>query len=73
MGGGRLYCSGRIVYMKEQLESNLLTKYAAGLMSNEELRNLEEWLRNNPQYRMTLAVIKQRVDAMVGTLARSGR
>ncbi len=53
--------------MKEQLESNLLTKYAAGLMSTEELRSMEDWLRNNPQYRMTLALIKQRVDAMVTT------
>jgi GrpB-like predicted nucleotidyltransferase (UPF0157 family) len=50
--------------MKEQLEANLLTKYAAGLMNNEELRSLEDWLRKNPQYKMTLALIKQRVDAM---------
>lgn len=50
--------------MKEQLEANLLTKYAAGLMSSEELRSLEDWLRKNPQYRTTLALIKQRVDAM---------
>ena len=57
--------------MKEQLESNLLTKYAAGLMSSEELRNLEDWLKKNPQYRMTLAVIKQRVDAMVSTVAQN--
>ncbi|MBS3913225.1 MAG: hypothetical protein KG003_01910 [Bacteroidetes bacterium] len=57
--------------MREQLESNLLTKYAAGLMTSEELRNLEDWLRKNPQYRMTLAVIKQRVDAMVGNLAQN--
>lgn len=59
--------------MKEQLESNLLTKYAAGLMTNEELRSLEEWLRNNPQHRLTLAVIKQRVDAMVGLMSRAAR
>lgn len=57
--------------MKEQLESNLLTKYAAGLMSTDELRSLEDWLKKNPQYRMTVAVIKQRVDAMVGSLATS--
>lgn len=55
--------------MKEQLEANLLTKYAAGLMNNEELRNLEDWLRSNPQYKMTLALIKQRVDAMVDTVS----
>ncbi len=55
--------------MKEQLESNLLTKYAAGLTTSEELRSIEEWLKKNPQFRMTLAVIKQNVDAMVGTLA----
>lgn len=56
--------------MKEQLESNLLTKYAAGLMNNEELRHLEEWLKQNPQYQMTLALIKQRVDAIVNTSGR---
>ncbi|MCC7297431.1 MAG: hypothetical protein IT244_03785 [Bacteroidia bacterium] len=55
--------------MKEQLESNLLTKYAAGLMTNDELRSLEDWLRKNPQYRTTVAVIKQRVDEMVGAIA----
>jgi GrpB-like predicted nucleotidyltransferase (UPF0157 family) len=57
--------------MKEQLESNILTKYAAGLMSSEELRSLEDWLRKNPQYQMTLAVIKQRVDAMKGAIAQN--
>ncbi|MBL7811911.1 MAG: hypothetical protein JNL57_06770 [Bacteroidetes bacterium] len=51
--------------MKEQLESNLITKYAAGLMNRDEASRLEEWLRKNPQYRMTVALIKQRVDAMV--------
>jgi hypothetical protein len=30
---------------KEQLESNTFTKYAAGLMQDEELRKLEEWLK----------------------------
>jgi anti-sigma factor RsiW len=50
--------------MKEQLESNLITKYAAGLMSNEEMKHLEEWLKRNPQYNVTVAIIKQRVDAM---------
>ena len=54
--------------MKEQLESNLLTKYAAGLMTSDELRNLEDWLRKNPQYRSTLAVVKQRVDALVSNM-----
>lgn len=55
--------------MKEQLEANLLTKYAAGLMNPDELKSLEDWLKKNPQYRMTLAVIKQRVDAMVHNVA----
>jgi anti-sigma factor RsiW len=53
--------------MKEQLESNLLTKYAAGLMSNEETRSIENWLKQNPQYQMTLALIKRQVDALVNT------
>ena len=53
------------------MESNLLTKYAAGLMNGEELRTLEDWLRKNPQYRMTLALIKQRVDAMVSAVAQN--
>ncbi len=57
--------------MKEQLESNILTKYAAGLMSSEELKGLEDWLRKNPQYQITLAVIKQRVDAMKGALSQN--
>jgi GrpB-like predicted nucleotidyltransferase (UPF0157 family) len=57
--------------MKEQLESNILTKYAAGLMTSEELRSLEDWLRKNPQYQITLAVIKQRVDAMKGALSQN--
>ncbi len=51
--------------MKEQLESNLLTKYAAGLMTPEELRKLEEWLKKNPQYMPTLAIIQKQVSAML--------
>lgn len=54
--------------MKEQLESNLITKYAAGLMSEVEMKKMEDWLKKNPQYLSTVAIIKQRVDAMVGTL-----
>lgn len=50
--------------MKEQLESNILTKYAAGLMEAEELRKLEDWLKQNPQFRTTLALIQQNVQAM---------
>jgi hypothetical protein len=38
---------------KEQLESNTFTKYAAGLMHDEELRKLEEWLKKNPQFKPT--------------------
>lgn len=56
--------------MKEQLESNLITKYAAGLMTREEMRNLEEWLRKNPQYNITVAIIKQQVDALVNASGR---
>ena len=50
---------------KEQLESNTFTKYAAGLMKEEELRTLEEWLKKNPQFKPTLAIIKQQVSAMM--------
>ena len=50
---------------KEQLESNTFTKYAAGLMKEEELRKLEEWLKKNPQFKPTLAIIKQQVSAMM--------
>ena len=50
--------------MKEQLESNILTKHAAGLMEAEELRKLEDWLKQNPQFRTTLALIQQNVRAM---------
>lgn len=56
--------------MKEQLESNLITKYAAGLMTREEMRSLEEWLRKNPQYNVTVAIIKQQVDALVNASGR---
>jgi hypothetical protein len=56
--------------MKEPLESNLLTKYAAGLMSRDEIKHLEEWLKKNPQYNMTVAIIKQQVDALVNTAGR---
>lgn len=56
--------------MKEQLESNLITKYVAGLMSREEMRSLEEWLRKNPQYNVTVAIIKQQVDALVNASGR---
>ncbi|MFN5218461.1 MAG: hypothetical protein ACK5CL_06830 [Sphingomonadales bacterium] len=56
--------------MKEQLESNLITKYAAGLMSSEEMKHLEEWLRKNPQYNITVAIIKQQVDALVNAAGR---
>lgn len=55
--------------MKEELEANLITKYAAGLMTTDESKSLEDWLKTNPQFRMTVAVIKQRVDAMVGALS----
>ena len=50
--------------MKEQLESNILTKYAAGLMEADELRKLEDWLKQNPQFKTTLALIQQNVRAM---------
>lgn len=56
--------------MKEQLESNLITKYAAGLMSREEIKYLEEWLKKNPQYNVTVAIIKQQVDALVNAAER---
>lgn len=50
---------------KEQLESNTFTKYAAGLMKDDELRKLEDWLKKNPQFKPTLAIIKQQVSAML--------
>ena len=50
---------------KEQLESNTFTKYAAGLMQEEELRKLEEWLKKNPQLKPTLTIIKQQESAMM--------
>ena len=50
---------------KEQLESNTFTKYAAGLMKEEELGKLEEWLKKIPQFKPTLAIIKQQVSAMM--------
>jgi GrpB-like predicted nucleotidyltransferase (UPF0157 family) len=50
--------------MKEQLESNVLTKYAAGLMEADELRILEDWLKQNPQFMNTLAFVQQQVKAM---------
>jgi hypothetical protein len=59
-----LYSSTRNTPMKEQLESNILTKYAAGLMEAEELSKLEDWLKQNPQFRTTLALIQQNVMAM---------
>ena len=42
---------------KEQLESNTFTKYAAGLMHDEELRKLEEWLKKNPQFKPSKPLI----------------
>lgn len=59
--------TGKIM-TKEQLESNTFTKYAAGLMQDEELRKLEEWLKKNPQFKPTLAIIKQQVSAMMPKL-----
>ncbi len=59
-----LYSLTRNTPMKEQLESNILTKYAAGLMEAEELSKLEDWLKQNPQFRTTLALIQQNVMAM---------
>jgi len=59
-----LYSLARNTPMKEQLESNILTKYAAGLMEAEELSKLEDWLKQNPQFRTTLALIQQNVMAM---------
>jgi len=59
-----LYLLARNTPMKEQLESNILTKYAAGLMEAEELSKLEDWLKQNPQFRTTLALIQQNVMAM---------
>jgi hypothetical protein len=40
-------------------------------MTGEEVRALEEWLKKNPQFSVTVAVIKQRVDALVNTAARA--
>jgi len=63
---GQLPLSGKRQTMtKEQLESNTFTKYAAGLMQEEELKKLEEWLKKNPQFKPTLAIIKQQVSAMM--------
>ena len=59
--------TGKIL-TKEQLESNTFTKYAAGLMHDEELRKLEDWLKKNPQFKPTLAIIKQQVSAMMPQL-----
>lgn len=53
-----------VILMKEQLESNVITKYAAGLMSKEESRKLEDWLKQNPQFMNTVAIIQQQVKAM---------
>ncbi len=50
--------------MKEQLESNLITKYAAGLMELEEQTQWEKWLQENPQFSTTVALIQQQVQAM---------
>lgn len=50
---------------KEQLESNSFTKYAAGLMQDDELQKLEDWLKRNPQFKTTLAIIKQQVSAIM--------
>lgn len=64
IGNRLLYSLARNTPMKEQLESNILTKYAAGLMEAEELSKLEDWLKQNPQFRTTLALIQQNVMAM---------
>jgi hypothetical protein len=64
MAARLLYSIARNTPMKEQLESNILTKYAAGLMEAEELSKLEDWLKQNPQFRTTLALIQQNVMAM---------
>ena len=50
MAARLLYSIARNTPMKEQLESNILTKYAAGLMEAEELSKLEDWLKQNPQF-----------------------
>jgi hypothetical protein len=34
-------------------------------MSADELKKLEEWLKKNPQYMPTLAVIQKQVSAML--------
>jgi anti-sigma factor RsiW len=50
--------------MKEQLESNVITKYAAGLMEHDERTQWEKWLQENPQFSITVAIIQQQVQAM---------
>jgi anti-sigma factor RsiW len=50
--------------MKEQLESNLITKFAAGLMEHDEEQIMQEWLQQNPQFVSTVALIQQQVEAM---------
>lgn len=50
--------------MKEQLESNVITKYAAGLMEHDEQTQVEKWLQDNPQFCQTVAFIQQQVQAM---------
>jgi anti-sigma factor RsiW len=50
--------------MKEQLESNVITKYAAGLMEHDERTQWEKWLQENPEFANTVAIIQQQVKAM---------
>jgi anti-sigma factor RsiW len=50
--------------MKEQLESNVITKYAAGLMGTDERTQWEKWLQENPEFAHTVAIIQQQVKAM---------
>lgn len=51
--------------MKEILESNLLTKYAAGWSSPKEEKELKQWLKTNPQNATTFAIIQAQVQRIV--------
>ena len=54
--------------MKEILESNQITKYLAGFSSPKEQKELENWLKKNPNNAMVIAFMQGQVNRMVSQL-----
>lgn len=47
-----------IKIMKDQIQSNIITKHLAGLCSQEEEKFLKQWLKEDPRHHQFFAAIQ---------------